>query len=196
MTYLFHNIGTEKHSNYNRLEDILALPKDALLTFDGIYYNVYENREALRGRKVILFVMGGFLGKDNTFDLANVPKLERYCSWPEILEMHLNYGFELGYHSFSHLALDLAPVEDLDREIKPIDPRMKYFAYPAGRYNQNVLEVVKKYYEDAWTVGPCKGQQFEKGRQYLHGNSISNVSSRSRRAHRQIHKKKRTQVSP
>ena len=97
---LAHNIGIEKHSNYNTREQILACQDE--IGFDGIYKNVYENQDVLEGKSGIFFVMGDYLGKDNSFDLQNVPKLEQYCTLEEIKEMADKYNFKLGWHTWSH----------------------------------------------------------------------------------------------
>ena len=49
MWRLAHNIGTEKHSNYNTIEQIQACNEP--IGFDGIYRNVYENKELLKDIK-------------------------------------------------------------------------------------------------------------------------------------------------
>ena len=72
---LLHNVGDINHPNYTSREKILNC--NDVLTFDGIYRNVYENKEILKGKKVIFFVMGDFMGKDNSFDLAHVPKTRK-----------------------------------------------------------------------------------------------------------------------
>mgnify|MGYP003656598770 CR=1 FL=1 len=96
---LIHNIGPEKHPNYNTREQILKCNKP--LGFDGIYLNVYENQDVLEGKSGIMFVMGDYLGKDNSFDLPNVPKLERYCTMEQVKELCEKYDFEIGWHTWS-----------------------------------------------------------------------------------------------
>lgn len=68
---LAHNIGDTIHSNYNTREQILNCQDP--IGFDGIYKNVYENRDVLKEKVGIFFVMGDYMGKDNTFDLPHVP---------------------------------------------------------------------------------------------------------------------------
>lgn len=137
---LVHNIGDIKHSNYNTREEILAC--NDLLGFDGIYKNVYENRDVLKGKKGILFVMGHWVGKDNQFDLRNVPKLEKFCDWNEIMELVINYDFALGWHTWTHSDLTAISVSEARKEITPPFP-MDFFAYPYGRYNETVVSLVK-----------------------------------------------------
>jgi peptidoglycan/xylan/chitin deacetylase (PgdA/CDA1 family) len=154
---LAHNIGDEKHPNYNTIEDIL-LCKDEI-GFDGIYKNVFNWKRTLKDKKGIFFVMGDYVGKDNTFDLEFVPKLEEYCTWDEIFIMTRKYNFELGWHTWSHPDLTLLSKEEIIKEITP-PFYMKYFAYPYGKFNDLVIECVKEVgFEKAWSV--TQGSQDE-----------------------------------
>lgn len=147
---LAHNIGDERHSNYHTRGQILSCNKP--IGFDGIYLSVYENQDVLEGKSGIFFIMGDYIGKDNSFDLANVPKLEKYCTLEQVQEMCDKYDFEIGWHTWSHPDLTTLSEEEIMREITPPFP-MKYFAYPYGRFNQLVLDCVKKAgYEKAWSV--------------------------------------------
>jgi hypothetical protein len=148
---LAHNIGTENHSNYHTREQILNCKQP--IGFDGIYKNVYDNMDVLEGKSGILFVMGNYVGKDNSFDLQYVPKLEQYCTWEEINEiLHKYPNFELGWHTYSHPDLTKLRWDEMVMEIMPPFP-IKYFAYPYGLYNDEVVEVVKQCgYEYAWSV--------------------------------------------
>lgn len=162
---LLHSIGTEKHSNYNTREQVLAC--DDELGFDGIYLNVYENQDVLQGKKGIFFVMGNYMGKNNHFDLFNVPKLEKYCTMEQVKEMAEKYGFEIGWHTWSHKDLTKLSEEEIMKEITPPFP-MKYFAYPYGLYNSNVVECVRKAgYEKAWSVTQGNDNPLTLFRDYL-----------------------------
>ena len=147
---LVHNIGTENHSNYHTREQILASTQP--LGFDGIYKNVYDNQDVLTGKSGIFFVMGNYIGGDNAFDLAHVPKLEQYCTMAQIEEMCTKYDFEIGWHTWSHPDLTKLTEEEVMREITPPSP-MRYFAYPYGNFNQMVIDCVKRAgYQKAWSV--------------------------------------------
>jgi peptidoglycan/xylan/chitin deacetylase (PgdA/CDA1 family) len=147
---LVHNIGTENHSNYHTREQILASTQP--LGFDGIYKNVYDNQDVLTGKSGIFFVMGNYIGGDNAFDLAHVPKLEQYCTMAQIEEMCTKYDFEIGWHTWGHPDLTKLTEEEVMREITPPTP-MRYFAYPYGNFNQMVIDCVKRAgYQKAWSV--------------------------------------------
>lgn len=147
---LLHNIGDIRHSNYHTREQILR--SNEPLGFDGIYLNVYENRDVLKNKTGIFFVMGDYVGKDNSFDLKYVPKLERYCTWEQVHEMCEEFDFEIGWHTWSHPDLRMLNKDQIMKEITPPFP-MKYFAYPYGNFNDLVVECVKEAgYERAWSV--------------------------------------------
>lgn len=162
---LAHNIGTENHPNYNTREQILACTEP--IGFDGIYTNVYENQDVLEGKSGIFFVMGDYVGEDNSFDLDNVPKLETYCTWKQVEEMADKYDFEIGWHTWSHPDLTTLSKEDIMKEITPPFP-MRYFAMPYGTYNDLVVECVKEAgYEKAWSVTQGNANPYTLKRTYI-----------------------------
>ena len=147
---LAHNIGDENHENYSTRSMIYNCPYP--IGFDGVYYNVFENRDVLENKSGILFIMGNFIGKDNTFDLEYVPKLEKYCDCSELNELTNKYDFELGWHTWNHPDLTKLTRSEIIEEITP-PFKMKYFAYPYGNFNQLVIDCVKEIgYEQAWSV--------------------------------------------
>jgi hypothetical protein len=159
---LAHNIGNINHSNYNTREQILACNDP--IGFDGIYRNVYENKDVLEGKTGIFFVMGDYMGKDNSFDLPNVPAKERYCTWDEIIELISEYKFMIGWHTWSHPDLTTLSDEEIRKEITPPFP-MQTFAYPYGRYNDRVIQLVKEAgYKYAFSV--TQGSQNESDPDY------------------------------
>lgn len=169
---LAHNIGNIKHPNYNTREEILAC-KDPI-GFDGIYKNVYDNQDVLEGKSGIFFVMGDFVGKDNSFEYSKeVPQLEQYCTWEQIEEMCSKYDFKIGWHTHGHLDLTEITRHEMVQQITPPFP-MDYFAYPYGRFNQVVLDCVKQAgFKQAWSVNQGSMNEheedylFKQCRQYL-----------------------------
>jgi hypothetical protein len=162
---LLHNVttGAKVNSNYNTREEILAARGP--LTFDGIYRNVYENRDLLEGKDVTLFVMGSYVGKDNAFDVG-MP-LERLCDWNEIMELVTDFGCKLGWHTWTHPDLTKVSPEVLKREVTPPFP-MERFAYPYGRYNAAVIAAVRAAgFSDAWSVTQGNDTPFQRRRRYL-----------------------------
>ena len=147
---LAHNIGNHKHSNYHTREVILACQDE--IGFDGIYLNVYENKDILTNKSGIMFVMGNYYGKDNSFDLKYVPALETYCTLEQVQELCEEFNFELGWHTWNHPDLTKLSISEMEKEITPPFP-CRYFAYPYGIFNDDVVKVVKDAgYERAWSV--------------------------------------------
>lgn len=151
MNYLFHNIGTLNNPNYSKREHFEGI-RDSVVTFDGVYRNVWENRDTIRtlldnNNKVILFVTTGFVGSNNMFDIM---PFEKFANWEEIMELVM-MGCELGHHTITHRDLTKLSDAELEKEIKP-PFKMDYFCYPYGYFNDKVISVVKKYYKEAFTV--------------------------------------------
>lgn len=159
---LLHNIGEKVNSNYNTLEEVLTCTNP---TFDGIYLNVYENWDKIKPLKPILFVMGDYIGKDNTFD-KGMP-YEKYCTREQLNEM--SQDSILGWHTWSHPDLTKLSKEEIINEVTPPDwIERKYFAYPYGRYNDLVKECVKEVgFEYAFSVTKTDNDNLTIKRWYL-----------------------------
>ena len=160
---LLHNIGDEKHSNYNTREQILAC--NEALSFDGVYRNVWENREILKGKDVILFVGGDTIGGDNAFDLQNVPKLERFCSMKELDEFE---NVKLGWHTWSHRDLTTLSDRELRIELSCPSPFRERIAYPYGKFDERVIKFAKEMgFKEGYSVTEGDGSEYQKLRKYL-----------------------------
>ena len=161
---LAHNIGDIVHPNYHTRQQIIECPYP--IGFDGVYKNVYDNQDVLEGKSGIFFVMGDYVGKDNSFEYPKeVPAIEQYCTWEQIQEMCDKYDFKIGWHTWSHPDLTAITRHEMVKEIAPPFP-MDYFAYPYGRYNQVVLECVQQAgFKQAWSVN--QGSMNENESNYL-----------------------------
>lgn len=139
-TYIFHNIGTKKHGNYHTAEQVENC--NGNLTFDGVYLNVYEYKHLLADRNVILYFIGDYVGKDNSFDQRKKKPIEMFCDMDQLKELE-DMGCILGWHTWSHVDLTTLSDEDLEKEVTP-PFQMDYFAYPYGKFDDRVIEAVKK----------------------------------------------------
>jgi peptidoglycan/xylan/chitin deacetylase (PgdA/CDA1 family) len=127
MVAVFHHIGP-KDNFTNPIEEILAY--DGIITFDGVYTSVYDHREALKGRDVIIFVAGDTVGK------------EGFCDWHQILKLVNHYGLKLGWHTWSHPRLNEVDSKQMMEEMEsPF--ATDYFAYPYGEFNDETIAVAK-----------------------------------------------------
>ena len=161
---LAHNIGDIVHPNYHTRQQIIDCPYP--IGFDGVYKSVYDNQNVLEGKSGIFFVMGDYVGKDNSFEYPKeVPAIEQYCTWEQIQEMCDKYDFKIGWHTWSHPDLTSITRHEMVKEIAPPFP-MDCFAYPYGRYNQVVLECVQQAgFKQAWSVN--QGSMNENESDYL-----------------------------
>jgi hypothetical protein len=168
---LLHSIRKHLHSNYNSLEQILEC-KDSL-SFDGIYESVYNNREALAGKDILLFVMGDYIGGDNKFDIQHNPGenllLESFCTMDQLLELKSDYGFRLAWHTKTHRDLTKLTTNEIADELEtPSDDFEKIIAYPYGNFDERVIGVAQDLgYLDGYSVHQGNGQRFQRRRDYL-----------------------------
>jgi hypothetical protein len=159
--YLLHSIGNLLHPNYNSREQVAQFDS---LSFDGVYRNVFLQRDIIRGKDVTLFVVGASIGRDNSFDHGQPH--EMFCNWVEI-EQLVDGGATLGWHTWTHPDLTTLGYEEILREVTP--PRaMSRFAYPFGKFNPIVLAAVKEAgFTEAFSVGVGDGSTFQQRRSYL-----------------------------
>jgi peptidoglycan/xylan/chitin deacetylase (PgdA/CDA1 family) len=129
------------------------------ITFDDGYQNLYKNALPILKKyriKPTVFIIGNT--KDaNRYELENNKKL---LTREQIKKLKL-LGWEFGYHTETHSNLLLFNKEGLTNEIitsknaveKELGFKIKYFAYPMGDYNQEIVTVVQKgKYKSAFTI--------------------------------------------
>jgi peptidoglycan-N-acetylmuramic acid deacetylase len=163
--FLLHNVGPKLNSNYNTPDEVLLCKGP--ISFDGIYRNVWVHREILKPKLdgAILFVMGDYVGKDNSFDKGQY--LEAYCDWKEIMDLVFDYGCLLGWHTWSHPDLRQLSEDEIRKELTPPMP-MKHVAYPYGQFDERVLRIAKECgFVNGWSVTQGDDSQFQKKRRYL-----------------------------
>jgi len=159
--YYFHNIGNRRSPNYHTIKQIRDCPGP--ISFDGVYENVYRYKKVLKGKDVILFVSGDLVGGDNSFDLPGnegVVYPERFCTWKQ-LDRLFKMGCKIGWHGKTHRDLTKLSDYELGVEVKPPFP-MEDFAYPYGRFNERVIEAVRKAgYKRAYTTSIGDNSRFQ-----------------------------------
>jgi len=96
--FLLHSIGPRLNSNYNTPEEVLNCPGP--FGIDGIYESILIHADMLKGKEVILFVMGAYVGGDNSFDQGQ--PYARFLDWTEIKHLQKVLGAKLGWHTHSH----------------------------------------------------------------------------------------------
>ena len=117
--------------------------KPVLITFDDGYRDSYENAFPLLqkyGYKATFFIF------TQPIQTANVD----FLSWEMVVEMH-KAGMEFGSHSHTHPDLSSSNLDFVFSEVltskqlieQHIGEPVRFFCYPAGRYDNLTMEVVK-----------------------------------------------------
>lgn len=131
MVGVFHRIGKPTGDHYTHsLEQILAF--EGVITFDGAYKSVWEDRVELAPRQPILFVQGETVGTPGV------------CNQEQIDEL-AGLGFVMGWHGWTHRRLPELPDHAVIRELTSPDPNFyKLYAYPHGDWDGRVAQLVKE----------------------------------------------------
>lgn len=117
-------------------------PNPIVLTFDDGYRSVYEHAYPIMQQHGFVGVLFIYVNKFNYANSMTVEQLK------ELLEQ----GYELGSHTVSHLDLTRLSREKLAYEVAESKKKLEEmfgeeivsFCYPAGRYNQQVVEQVQQ----------------------------------------------------
>lgn len=129
-----------------------------VLTFDDGYQSLYTEVFPvlqLYGFTATVFLVSGFCDKNNRWlgQPMNIPTMN-LLTWREIHEM-ARHGIEFGSHTVNHPRLDRLDADTLNDEIvqskailqdrlgKPVT----LFAYPYGRFTEQVKEIVRNTYD-------------------------------------------------
>lgn len=159
---IVHSISDFDHSNCVSRKHIQEYK--GVLTFDGIYKSVYENKDLLKDREVYLFVMGNYVGLDNSFDEGKHFE-ERFCTWGEIEELE-KMGCQVGWHGWSHHDMTDMSENQLMRELScPFETN--YFAYPYGKHDERVRRYAKASFNEAFSVTDGDDSEMQRLRRYL-----------------------------
>ncbi len=146
-----------------------------LITFDDGYECIYEFAFPVLkefGFPALVFVVTGFIGKKNTWDLPLWGE-ELHLTEREIKEMRKE-GIFFGSHSHTHPDLRKLPEEKLREELSVskkvledmLGERVDFLSYPFGLFNERVKSVARECgYKYGFTTFPLKSRDpFETGR--------------------------------
>lgn len=154
----YHGITLQRL--YDHFNEGAPLPeRPVVLTFDDGYADFDTAALPLlqkHGFTATLFVITGYVGDPG------------YITW-EQAQAIVEAGIEIGSHTVSHPDLRTAGEKGLQRELgesrqtleERLGVRADFFAYPAGRYNEKSLAVVRQHYRGAVTTAsgmatPCQ----------------------------------------
>ncbi|OGL46399.1 MAG: hypothetical protein A2W05_10265 [Candidatus Schekmanbacteria bacterium RBG_16_38_10] len=148
-----HGYFVNKYSN---------LPeKPIAITFDDGYIDNYENAFPVLKEynfPAAIFMVSGFIGKFNMWDIANGYPEKPLMGWRELQEI-VKGGVTIGSHTINHPWLTQLNSDEAKREVgeskKSLEDRLgmpiNHFAYPYGDLNQPIVDMVK----DAGYVTAC-----------------------------------------
>ena len=135
--------------------------RHVVITFDGPYADVVTYGLPLLekwGYPFEVFVIGGWVGKENTFDQHVEPRA-RFADLRQ-LDQLVKAGGRLQWHTRSHcrladldeqsLALELEPQAELRTRFGA--PHFEWFAYPHGETSEKVSALVKTRFSGAVAV--------------------------------------------
>lgn len=120
-----------------------TLPKtpSVVITFDDGYQNILQVREYLSklGVRPTVFT----LSKPADVDRIKLESQEPFLQAKDI-RLLKKWGWDFGSHSATHADLTKLTQKELDSQIVQGKLPLKYFSYPWGRYNSQVVRTVKK----------------------------------------------------
>lgn len=132
-------------------------PNQVVITFDGIYQNVLKFAAPILkdfNYPFELFVTSGYIGKNNTFD--HPEPIANFTTEKELLELK-TMGGRLQWHTQKHL--DLKNITEhkiiknelsIPKNILKLDNTgFKWFAYPYGNFNNEVIKITKNNFSGA-----------------------------------------------
>ncbi len=124
-----------------------------VLTFDDGHKNNYSESLPILKKynfPATIFLSTGFVG-DYYFSKSQNIKF-KMLTWHKIKEMHDSGLIDFEPHGVNHLKLGKIPLEEAEQEIteskKTIEEKLgkecRFFAFPHGSYNKEVIEILKR----------------------------------------------------
>jgi peptidoglycan/xylan/chitin deacetylase (PgdA/CDA1 family) len=138
-----------------------APPRSLLLTFDDGYAdNIQMAMPLLRAydMRATLFVMTGYIGQNNRWNLRACYDVQ-HMTWDELRHWHESGG-DIGGHSHLHYCMTRLSFDELQETVllnkhllaNEIGVTPRAFAYPYGRFNQAVIDIIRQHYEIAFAT--------------------------------------------
>lgn len=133
-------------------------PKHVVISFDGVYANLVPFALPILkrfGYPFELFVVGDYLGRENTFDQPKEPPAH-FASLSE-LDTLVAGGARVQWHSRTHGDLAAMNPTDLERELTVPDAlrqhfgpqHLRWFAYPHGRSSAPLKAAIQRHFVGA-----------------------------------------------
>jgi peptidoglycan/xylan/chitin deacetylase (PgdA/CDA1 family) len=127
-----------------------------VITFDDGYQTVYDEAFSVLQRfdmSATVFLTVGEKRRSNLSDRLPSLNGRPMLNWNEILEMH-RFGITFGAHTLNHPDLIRLPADRIRTEIyesmkiieDALNTAVTSFAYPYGRYDHRIREIVQPYF--------------------------------------------------
>lgn len=131
-----------------------APTQSVVITFDDGRRDVWQNAMeplARHGFQAIQFLVAGLIGKENKWDTAHGDAAVPLMNASEVREW-LAAGHAIGSHTLTHVPLTEVPLAEAREQIFASKKRLedtfgvevKHFAYPHGKMNAAVRELVQQ----------------------------------------------------
>lgn len=145
--------------------DNLDWRRKLLITFDDGYERVYTHAFPILesfGFTATVFVITGFIGKENSWDLNLGGRRFRHLDWNQI-KQSAERGFSIGSHTVNHVDLTKLGPRQVEYELKKskqdleeqLGREVVHLSYPFGRFNQLVQkEALRQGYQTAFSIYP------------------------------------------
>ncbi len=137
------------------IEDFfISNDKKVVISFDDGYAdNLWFAFEILKefGISPIIYLTVSYIGTNILFPRYKEMLKDRFLNWKEVSEM-VNNGVEFGSHTLTHPDLTKIDKKQAEKEIieskKIIEDKIgketKFFCYPYGNFNSEIIEIVQK----------------------------------------------------
>jgi peptidoglycan/xylan/chitin deacetylase (PgdA/CDA1 family) len=181
-----------KNNNFNviSLADLVNLllcgqeisPKTVVLTLDDGYEDNYFNVFPILRKynfPATIFLNAGLIG--NYYFSRSTNSKFKMLTWLQIRDMHRSGLVDFQPHGITHLKLAEISIEKAKKEIvgskkiieEKLGKKCRFFAYPYGSYNREVVEILKRNnFRAAVTVDPgfvwLHDRLFELRRNFVH----------------------------
>jgi peptidoglycan/xylan/chitin deacetylase (PgdA/CDA1 family) len=167
-------VGLLKEQGYQSLTleefsgaDLTDFRRKVLITFDDGYEGIYHHASPVlekSGYTAAVFVITGYVGKENSWDMNLGGKKFKHLSWEQIKKL-VQKGWSVGSHTVNHYDLTKLNQRQLEYELKQskrdlednLNREIVSLSYPFGRFNQPVQEeVLRQGYQHAFSIYPAR----------------------------------------
>ena len=125
--------------------------KPIILTFDDSYDSIYKYAWPIMKAYDFtgtVFVISGYVGKSNSWDVNLGGRLFRHLKWDHIKNLS-EAGFEIGSHTVHHPDLTRIKINSVRQELlwskrrleDKIGTEIHSIAYPFGRYDERIVDL-------------------------------------------------------